>query len=137
MKELKLLPEDWKCEIDYSSADVAISPAGFISLLKTGERIEKPEVWNFYRLAECKLIELTPEPRPADSIKLSECDGKHVITVDNSRGYNRRITYETHRENSCWYVRDFDGKWCQRSSCLVKLVEEMKLTNIKIYDMSK
>jgi len=134
MKELKLLAEDWKGEIDYSRAAVRVWSNGVAIAHQARERSEGCK---YYKIVRGELEELRPLPRPADSIKLSECDGKHVITVDNSRGSNRRITYETHREKSCWYVMDFDGKWHQRFSCLVKLVEEMKLTNIKIYDMSQ
>ena len=137
MKLLELLSEDWKDEINGTKAKFAINEFGQLSNQLPGIGFKYHSDVKYYDIIDGEPVKLTPEPRPADSIKLSECDGRHVITVDNSKGSNRRITYETHRENSCWYVRDFDGKWCQRSSYLVELVEEMELTNIKIYDMSK
>jgi hypothetical protein len=93
MKELKLLAEDWKGEIDVRKADVVISALG--TFIKTNPA--SPNWINAVGDESCfamdgefirayclstftaKLEELTPEPRPADSIKLSEIDHCHII----------------------------------------------------------
>ena len=140
MKLLTLLPEDWKPEIDCSKADVIISE-GILYLndfdghwiCRTGQNFKYKNL----KKADCAysrtvngLKELQPEPRPADSIKLSECSANHLILCVDENCRPCRAT-----KSSCgWVVVGMTGD----VHCHGDLMKTMvNFGGIKIYDMEQ
>ena len=82
MKELQVLAEDWVGEIDVSLAHVQIRNGG-ITILKDIVYDLKSTYYMMNPMGT-ELEEMKPEPRPADSIKLGECEGKHLIIAERN-----------------------------------------------------
>ena len=78
MKELQILPENYSERVTPRIADIQVINGG-VTILNISDPVFIDGA-TYYRIAGSQLEELTPEPRPADSIKLSECDGRHLIT---------------------------------------------------------
>ena len=134
MKELKLLPEDWKGEIDYSKAHVRCWGSASFGGVTIGQGAAEKDIGSRYyrRIPDGRLEEIEPEPRPADSIKLSECNGRHLIVCHSLTPLTFR------RENAMWQGRALNGiaQYTPNSS-LALLMTNVSTETIKVYDMTE
>ena len=151
MKELTLLPEYWKGEIDYSKADVLVSKTGiyvlrfefedwFVNQHGAFERLANIEKFGGIKEAYVRerdeLVRLKPEPRPADSIKLSECDGKHLVTGRTRSNKLFRVMMDGDHNVMIREIPScFEGH--NEASCFQSAVQLAELTDIKIFDMTQ
>jgi len=134
MKELKLLPEDWKGEIDYSKAHVRCWGSASFGGVNIGQGAAEKDIGSrYYRRTEDGILEeLEPEPRPANSIKLSECDGRHLIKCHSLTPITIR------REGVNWQGRNMNGVTQYPSnSSLALLLANVSTETIKVYDMTE
>ena len=151
MKLLTLLPEEWKTEIDYTKADVLI--VGHNTFLRhedeyeniqyldqdcdTLERSEVKDITAAYVMNGTGLSEIHPEPRPDDSIKLSECDGRHLVSFD---GINKGKVWKAIYICPAWICINSEGRQKGRFRTLLGLISDACKDNgesIRIYDMEQ
>jgi hypothetical protein len=126
MKELKLLPENYTGFVKPRVADIQVINGG-VTILYISDPIFI-EGATYYRMKGNDLFEVKPEPRPIDSIKLSECTNEHVIMMTLPCGSKGRAITGFHE----WNVHNFEnGQYFELESLL-----EMKFTDIKIYEMT-
>lgn len=139
MKLLTLLPEDWKGETDVSKADFCIDNNGVVWIPRGVPFATEDAVSTYYTVTNCKPVELTPEPRPADSMKLSECDGSHVITGISMSGQLEVIRKEYDAGftgQNMWTCRA-KGMFILSTSSPQAVIELREITDVKIYDTTK
>jgi uncharacterized protein YbaR (Trm112 family) len=131
MKLLTVLPEDWKGEIDYQKAKFAIDAENQIQTpIDASIWTYGPTYNSFYDIIDGIPVRLEPEPRPIDSIKLSECDGRHLITGTTPIYGNKLRAVKV---DGSWSVRVFETDSEFRTGNSITCAIE----NIKIYDMTK
>ena len=162
MKELKLLSEDWKGEIDYSGVEIIIRNGTLYQVEPEKQHdldfikkcyAEDTRGSRFYGVGMTALnkIDLAPEPRPADSIKLSECNGRHLIVCNPLPPESYRIVPESiaasyrpfpliifRREGVNWQGRDLNGiAQYPTNAYLTVLMTHVSTENIKVYDVTE
>jgi hypothetical protein len=126
MKLLTVLPENYSETVKPRKGDIQV-----LDNKATTITIRKPvfiKGATFYRIDEDKLVGLTPEPRPADSIKLSECEPHHLVE------------YRNYGEQSHLIFRFIDGYWSDGvNECrsLMSILGHATLSHIRIYDMTQ
>ena len=132
MKLLTLLPDDWKGEIDVSKARFAIDENGDLWIPSTKGMMEFAQGNAYYGIVNKEPSILQPEPRPADSIKLSECGGKHIIV-----GWRNNDTCKAVYSGREWHLSSGVGNVIDHRDDICFLLFNMAVTNIKIYDISQ
>ncbi len=150
MKELQLLPEDWEGHIDYTAADVLLVRDD-IYLRHEDNYVRDAEPFPAFRDHQGEVLphsefsrvtaayvtdglglaELKPALRPDDSIKLSECDYRHILTATAEKGYFRRILLE----NGMWAARNDRAINIIIDRSLIELLKHCGYEDIKVFEM--
>jgi hypothetical protein len=137
MKKLTVLPENWKPEIDYRKAKFFITRSGLFAAAGEGQKGSPSESWAFYDIVNCEPVKMTPEPRPADSIKLSECEPHHFIECLDGEARTCYATYISSPDafrTEEWVVRNMRGS-IEAHGDLVRMMHNFG--SIEIYDMTE
>jgi hypothetical protein len=132
MKLLALLPENYSETVKPRIADIQVINGG-VTILYISDPIFI-EGATYYRMKGNNLFEVKPEPRPADSIKLSECDYTHmVIATIKSNGETIRAAIEHGRA----VTRDFRGDVVTEFPDFRSLANYEIWMDVRIYDMTR